>query len=375
MYDKLNNYIGEFLTYKQLCEILELKYYAGGKSKQLQIGDIQRYYELEKIKTKYRIIMKRESVIPKVDRRSETSANNSVKYGNDIETIILYTLQNKEEFVCTISQALLLCKLINENYSVGRRDIPITSKVLDLDEKNVYHFYDTTSRRLKDTFKRALDRMKGKSLISYTELKMVAYNEVKIAKNELGDPKLNKKGKISYTTKEIHRYITDEEDKIIMECEAKALEDVGCIDKQQVFLSHKWNEFRDKVSENISERLNIKYYYEVFRIVTNSKYIDKAIKRREAISSEEVLNYTIMESLTESMNKASRNLDENGNRKYDDKFISDNLKMIEVTINNNSTYELFDYIKKFKEDSKNNKADKIIKPKLNNNNMDEGIPF
>lgn len=367
MYEQLDKYIGEMVTYKNICEICDIKYYSGGKAKQLQIDDICRFYKIDKIKTKYHIIQKLEEPLTKVDKRSETSANNGVKYANDIESIILYTLQDKKEFVCTISQALLLCKLINENYAIGRRDIPITSKVLDLDEKNVYSFYDNTSRRLKDTFKRTLDRMKGKSLISYTELKMVAYNDVKIELNELGDPKLDKKGRISYTTKELHRYVTDDEDKIIMECEAQALEEIGCVDKQQVFLSHKWNEFRDRVSENISNRLNIKYYYEVFRIVTNSKYIDKAIKKREASMCGDILNYTILESLTESIEKAATKLDENGCKKYNDKYVSDNLKMINVTINNETSCNLIELIKQHKEDIK------IVKSKTND--LDEGIPF
>ena len=44
MYEVLDDYVGkeEGLTYKKLCEILDLKYYKGGTSKMAQIKDIER---------------------------------------------------------------------------------------------------------------------------------------------------------------------------------------------------------------------------------------------------------------------------------------------------------------------------------------------
>lgn len=72
MYDKLNNYIGEMITYKQMCEILGLKYYTGGKAKKLQIEDIFRYYDIEKIKTKYMIHDKYETPYAKEDKRKSS---------------------------------------------------------------------------------------------------------------------------------------------------------------------------------------------------------------------------------------------------------------------------------------------------------------
>lgn len=242
MYEQLNNYIGEQITYKIICEVTGIKYYSGGKSKQLQIEDIERFYQLEKVKTKYMIVEKREVPLDKEDKRKETLGNNS-KYADDIETVMLYTLQNKKEFVCTISQALLLCNLVNKNYAIGRKNIPTTSEVLKVDVKNVYMFYDNTSRRLKGAFERALNRMRSKALLSYDKPIRVAYNDINMELNELGEPKLDKHNKISYSVNEVHRDATKEEIEIILESEANALISLNCIDKQEVFLQHLWNSF------------------------------------------------------------------------------------------------------------------------------------
>lgn len=369
MYDKLNNYIESSVSYKQLCEILELKYQKGN-GKEAQLKDIKRYYNIDKIKTKYHILNKYAIPLDKEDGRSETSANNSVKYANDIETVMLYTLQNKKEFVCTISQALLLCNLINKNYSVGRKDIPLTSKVLDLDIKNVYMFYDNTSRRLKDTFERALNRMRSKALLSYTKPIRVAYSDVKLELNDVGEPKLDSKNRLIYEVDEIHRDATKEEIDIILDCEANALNALNCVDKQQIFLSHLWNQFRDMVTREIKQRLNIKYYYEAYDIVVNAKQIDRTIKKYELKSSSEILNYNILDSLITSLDKAMDKTDDEGNMKYSEKFISDTKVMIETVINSDCKYSLFDGIKKYKTTKEEEKEDAH-----NKDHIEDGIPF
>lgn len=369
VYDNLIKYIGQSITYRELCEVLDLKYYTGGKSKQLQIEDISRYYELEKIKTKYLITSQRETVIEKQDKRKETLGNNS-KYADDIETIMLYTLQNKKEFVCTISQALLLCNLVNKNYTVGRRDIPLTSKVLDLDIKNVYMFYDSTSRRLKDTFERALNRMRSKALLSYTKPMRVAYNDVNVEVNELGEPKLDKYNKLSYTVNEVHRDATKDEIDVILDCEANALNALNCEDKQQIFLSHLWNQFRSMVTKEINERLNIKYYYEAYDIVVNSKQVDRMIKKYEVRGSSEILNYNMLDSLITSIDKAKGKKDDDGNNKYSEKFISDTMVMIETVINSECKYSLSGGMTKYKKDIKE-KVDEDSK----HSERDDDVPF
>ncbi len=71
-YDILEQYVdsGEMVTYKQLCEILDIPYCNSGNAKKKQIDDIDRYYHFEKTGTKYQFLEKREtSLQQKEDKR------------------------------------------------------------------------------------------------------------------------------------------------------------------------------------------------------------------------------------------------------------------------------------------------------------------
>lgn len=61
--DRLNEYIGVLLSYKQICNILEIEY-TNSNSKKKQLKLISCYYEIEKINNKYKIL-KRNEVIKK----------------------------------------------------------------------------------------------------------------------------------------------------------------------------------------------------------------------------------------------------------------------------------------------------------------------
>ena len=77
MYDELNNYIGQELTYKNMTEILGMKYYKGGSSKIRQLKEIQCYYKLKKKKNKYKIIKKYETPLKRENAREN---GNNTKY-------------------------------------------------------------------------------------------------------------------------------------------------------------------------------------------------------------------------------------------------------------------------------------------------------
>ena len=151
---------------------------------------------------------------------------------------------------------------------------------------------------------------------------------------------------------------------MILDCEANALEILNCNDKQQVFLQRLWNQFKCLVTKEISERLNIKYYYEAYDIIVNSKHIDRTLKKYELDGSKSILNYNILDSLITSLDKAELKVDDNGDRKYDDKFISDTKKMIDTAINSECKCNLSDEISKY-----NNKMSKLKKT------VDNEVPF
>lgn len=84
----LDKYINKQLTYKELCSILNIKYYKGN-SKTRQLEYIQCHYQLEKNKTKYKIIKKYEQPLEHKDKRKEKARlSNNIYYKHGIYYIV-----------------------------------------------------------------------------------------------------------------------------------------------------------------------------------------------------------------------------------------------------------------------------------------------
>ena len=221
--------------------------------------------------------------------------------------------------------------------------------------------------------------MRGKALISYEKRTKVVYKEVHISENEYGDPIVNEHDKLTYKVNDIHRYATEEERGLILDCEAYALNELGYSSKQEVFLSHMWNEYVKILNRKLLELANIKYYYEVYNIVINHAQVNRVIERKEKESAGELLNFTIVSSLQESLDKKNNELAfmDNDMRKILDKFIEDTNKMINLTINNDCNENLQECIEKY-----NNKIkqEKLLNKTIENKpqivyECDENIPF
>lgn len=67
-----------------------------------------------------------------------------------------------------------------------------------------------------------------------------------------------------------------------------------------------------------------------------------------------ILNYNMLDSLITSIDKASEKVNDNGQIKYSEKFISDTRVMIDTTINYECRYDLGNAIKLHRKNKVNN---------------------
>lgn len=128
----LDKYINKQITYKDLCSILNIKY-TSSNSKTRQLEYIQCYYQLEKIKTKYKIIKKYEQPLEYVDKRKDKARlltniyhkhgvyyiadnNKNIYIGSTSTNFGLYDMTNIEDST--------LIKMIEEEYIKYFRDNP-----------------------------------------------------------------------------------------------------------------------------------------------------------------------------------------------------------------------------------------------------------
>lgn len=297
MYEKLEGYINQELTYKKICEITGLKY-IGGRAKTCQIEDIERYFKVEKNKTKYLLIEKYETPLEKEDKRKSV-------YYDDLETIILFILDNSEDFhvLWSITKALKLTNMVNSNYSLGRENIENTSVALEVDRDYIYSFYSIAHGRLKRIFESALKRMQSKGLIDVSECTMVCKKEIDLQYNDLGDPVIGERGRLEYDIEKVYREATLSERQIINEIKSETLALMGFVGTSECFMARQWEAFVKKMNSELKRRLNVDFAYRGYSIVKNVDKIHKIVD--EMIKSKSVgdLNNSVVTSLKESSDK------------------------------------------------------------------------
>lgn len=285
---------GDTFTYKKLCEVLEEEYSKGGNAKKKQLEDWERYFEYEKIKTKIKILNIRNKPLPDVNKMLGKS-----KYYSDLETIILYALNETKDGVidCSISKALEFTNMVNQNYSFARNNVNDVSEKLDIDRDYLYAFYNMSHAKLKKIFENALNTMVNKSLITRQDILMVCYEDEneKVITIENGKMKTEKKKKF--------RQMTDEENARILEIEREVFKILSCTDKQNCFMIGKWGEFRKLTIQKIQSELNILFYYNNYHIVTSKKIVEKEITERMSIYAKDNLNNNILKSIETSQDK------------------------------------------------------------------------
>lgn len=267
-----------FKNYKEVCEWLGV-IPASGNTKISHMKEFDRYCTYHKEGNKFIIDSVNEIPLDKIDGRDGNS-----EYYEDLETIILSTLNGSEDnhIKCSIGRALTFANLVNKNFQFTKSNIPDSCKILDVDEEYMYTFLNAAQTRFKGIFETALKTMEKKKLIDYMNCIMVCKNIPHIKYNKLGDPIINKDGKVECNIEIIHEIATSEEREIISRAEYIVLERLGysgSTKERDCYLSGDWNNYRREVNCIIREQLNISYYYKGYSIVLNRYGIEKELKK------------------------------------------------------------------------------------------------
>lgn len=366
-FNVLENYKGQELTYKELCEILGWTYQNKlNDSKKAQFKKLGRYCEYEPRGKgrglKYVILELYDKAKDDMDKRK--MGNNS-KYGMDIEITMLYVLnQHKSDHLyVSCGRALELAKIVNDNYRIGRREILVASKVLGVNESYLYNFYDKYNQELVRIFERGLKSMRSRCVVLWNKVTMVAKEKVDIQYNALGQPVVQR-GKVVYDIKTVHSVATEDERRIITEAEEEVLKNMGYTSLKQVFVNNAWRTFKSRVEAIISHKANIKFYYDGFDIIINKKGISRIVSEDQAVIAKLNTNEAIVEKLDTSIQKKSEKL----NDKEGVEYANNMSKLNKTLIDDSCSLSLSDEIDKLK--------NKPIAPKQEQLNIyDTELPF
>lgn len=340
---KLDQYIKQELSYKQLTDILQIKY-CKGNSKKRQLNEIACYYDIEKYGTKYAILEKYNNPALYINNRYSP-------YYNDLEVLILYILNNtnKKSITLSITNAITSTNFVNDNYTIGIRDIEATADAIEVDTQYLNNFYDSTRKRFKRIFENALDKMQDARLIDYNKIKMICKKETIIRNNDLYEPVIYDNDRIDYKVTTTYQEATEAECSIIVDVENRVLHDMDYTSINKLIQDGKYRTFTSKVNAILREKLNIKYYYNAYNIIKGEYAINREVQEIEKYIAENNLNNNSIKAISKST-EAKLNIDK------DSKDLC-----IDVFINNDTMYNLKHMIA-------NNKA-------ANKNHIDADIPF
>lgn len=169
---------GVVYSYKQLCSILGIPMLSGN-AKPHQLLELSRWFDYEKISTRYLIKEIYEYPLSYLPIASTS------KYISDMVEIMLSYLYSSNEEVLYLkpSDVYLICGLTNKRYIKYNTSDSSLPQQLNVSPKEVMFFFDRADSYLKGIVKRALESMKTRNIIQYVDTYIICSRPYKYDEN------------------------------------------------------------------------------------------------------------------------------------------------------------------------------------------------
>ena len=269
--DKLK--VDELYSYKQLTEILDIEY-LNSNSKKAQLKEINTVIELEKVKTKYKIIKIREQEQPIIKNNTH---NKKATYSDDILLTTLYFLlsnthnSDKNNIVIYINKNELANNIglkHQHNSLVAKYQPDNFCEQIQVDTTTFHYTYPRLLASINSALNLMLKKLKREGLATI-------FDKMKITTIKDG----------------ITRMATNEEYAKIEDIKREVLTEMNI--KNEALLYNKYlnciQEFYNKVEQKTFKELGIKNSYKILEIHLNRKNIDDYLRAFQNTNLEELL--------------------------------------------------------------------------------------
>ena len=270
---------GELLSYKEICSRLNIEYCTGGEKKN-QIEKLRRYFEIEKIKTKYLI-----TDIYKEPKESDVRppASNAI-YIKYIETVLLQYLIRKEGYhtYITTTDLFNLLGMTNKeykNYKYNYEPLIESDPVFTYFE--VHNFYDRSYSFFTGIIDRGLESLRRRGYVTYYKGIFLISKKIEGSRDYV---------EIEATVSEI---------KEIMKVRHMVLRKFNLEDYSQVrYLSTRdQKKYYKQVDEILYKRFGWKKVYEVYHIIYTKEILIEAIERNQIELERLAMNEVIVNKI------------------------------------------------------------------------------
>lgn len=220
---------GQIVSYKELCNLLDLPYF-NGKQKQYQLKDLKRYFDFENINRKIKITEIYDSVLPK-----EPKAN--VLYVKYIECILLSMLaqspdnkiyRTNNELYYQLGMANNMFVKCYNNYKLLVGD--------DITYLDIRDFYDRCNKNLASILTSSFTSLKNRRLVDASKEYMIGIK--------------NKDGIIEY------HEAKDYERTEILRIERETMLSYGAETEFQIYQNHKQKKYFEDLDRIFKEEYN-----------------------------------------------------------------------------------------------------------------------
>ena len=250
----------DFISYKELANTIGLKYYSGGKSKQLQLENLKRFieYEYDAEQKKYLITNIYEECLPKQPRKLREDAI----YTKYIEMLLLAYLKEQTGCSAIMSKASwwAILSMVNSDFvkyqNPSKRNLLLEEHLTkEMDRENIDEFMENTNRRFTTLFSRALKSLESRRLIDTPKyIYIYRYKDDEFGEFKIADDQL----------------VSD-----IIDCEYDALHELGLKTKEQLVLyPKKRQKYYDILNEIEYERLGFAECYRELQIVFGKTHLN-----------------------------------------------------------------------------------------------------
>ena len=287
-------------NYNELCSTLDLPI-VGGKQKELQMKNLERFCKYEKQGHKFVITEVYDSPYEKEDKR--VNGNNSV-FVTYIETLLLNQFIRNDGCKLTFTKRQLweMLGMVNANYTkyFEKKKLAAELQVYEprLRQWHIDRFYSRSRKKLNDIVKSALNSLKRRKLIDYRDDVIVACKGKK--QFEVTRPWQLEK------ILEIERETLDE----LVGATKKIIRDgkevtVPTDMRDILFNSDKkvnLKKYLDLRNKKLQATLGFDFIYKRYRIVCNRKYLERGLAENEQMLRQ-ALNLKVVDSVNELAQK------------------------------------------------------------------------
>ncbi len=272
-----------FPNYTKLCEALNQKP-VGGRSKELQIQNWQRYFEFSRDGHKFTITEIYDKPLPKVDKREE--GNNSI-YVNYVMYLLMIYFSKQEGCTAAFYKTGLykILGITNKNYTENlpsNEKRKIISKYDAINRYDMDDFFKRTPPKLEKILFSALGNLKRRCLLDWFREYVVL------------EP-VNNRGLTEYTS----RTATKSEVKEILDIRHSVLEEMEIKTIWQVRAQNKLDDFYARVNEIQFERHGWYRVFTQYKIVFSKENIIKDI----AFVREDIQRKLLNDSVCDALNR------------------------------------------------------------------------